>query len=323
MRRLNHAKRAHDRERGAVSVLVALMLVVLLGFGAMAVDVGLLQAERTQLRNGADAAALAIAQKCSRNLTDVDCTNTSSLAASLNNGNAIDSLSNIQSTNLDKTNRTVTVTSGAQESGHSPNEVSLFFARALGIDSATVTATSTARWGTPSKGPAILPLAIAFCKLDLVAGSPSGAVQVLEQAVNGCGGIPGGFGWIQTTETTCTVTMTAGAANNPGIWFASDTGASAPTVCTAADFVKIQDKTVLLPLYDLATGTGSGGKYYVKGFAAFHVTGYHFASFNWSTGGAVPNKAIRGYFVKFVSLSEAFELGDTPDYGTSVVRLTP
>jgi hypothetical protein len=145
----------------------------------------------------------------------------------------------------------------------------------------------------------------------------------LDQSFSGCAGIPGGFGWIPTSGTQCALTVTAGASNNTGLWFSVDPGASAPTACVAADFARMNDQTVLLPLYDVATGTGSGGKYYVSGFAAFHVTGYHFANFNWSTGGTIQNKTIRGYFVKFVSLAQAFELGNTPDYGTKVVELTP
>lgn len=313
----------HDGERGAVSIIVALSLVVLLGFGALAVDVSMMYAERTQLRNGADAAALAVAQTCAKYPGNANCSNPLSLAAGLANSNANDKRSNVKSIVMDSPNRTVSVTVGAQEAGHVPNQVSLFFARVLGMDTAEVTASSTVTWGTPSKGPVILPLAIAHCKLDLVSGSPSGNVQVLEQAVNGCGGIPGGFGWITGSATKCAVTLTAGLAANPGVWFSSDPGASAPTVCTAADFSQMNDQTVLLPLYDLATGEGSGGKYYIKGFAAFHVTGYRFADINWTTGAKVENKTIRGYFVKFVSLSQAFELGNTPDYGTTVVRLTP
>ncbi|MET3140392.1 UNVERIFIED_ORG: hypothetical protein ABIB13_000079 [Arthrobacter sp. UYEF2] len=323
MRRLTPSNPKNDGERGAVSVIVALMLVALLAFGALAVDVGMLYAEKTQLRNGADAAALAIAQRCSRDPNNVECSTTSSLAAGLTNGNATDGLSHIKSTVLNTTAHTVTVTAGAQEAGHSPNEVSLFFARVLGMNTAEVTASSSAQWGTPSKGPVILPLAIARCKLNLVPGALNGAVQVLDQSFSGCTGIPGGFGWIPTSGTQCTLTVTAGASNNTGLWFSVDPGASAPTACVAADFAKVNDQTVLLPLYDVATGTGSGGKYYVSGFAAFHVTGYHFANFNWSTGGTIQNKTIRGYFVRFVSLSEAFELGKTPDYGTTVVRLTP
>ena len=323
MRRLKTMKGNIAGERGAVSVIVAIMLVALLGCAAIAVDVSMMYAERTQLRNGADAAALAIAQKCAISTSDPNCTDTSSLAAGLANRNANDGLTNLKSVATDPTGRTVAVTAASQEVGKAPNQVSLFFARVLGIASAEVNASAAAQWGTPSKGPVILPLAIAYCKLDIPAGGTTGNVQVLEQAVNGCGGLPGGFGWITTSGTKCAVTMTAGQSNNSGIWFSSDPGASAPTICTAADFNQMNDQTVLLPLYDVATGTGSLGKYYVKGFAAFHVTGYHFADISWTTGGNVQNKTIRGYFVKFVSLAQAFELGNVPNYGASIVRLTP
>lgn len=50
---------ALKRQRGAVSVLVALMLVVLLAFAALAIDVGHLFVVRNELQNDADGAALA------------------------------------------------------------------------------------------------------------------------------------------------------------------------------------------------------------------------------------------------------------------------
>ncbi len=53
-----------DKERGAAGVLVAVMMLVLIGAGAMAVDVGQIYAERAQLQNAADAGALAVAQSC-------------------------------------------------------------------------------------------------------------------------------------------------------------------------------------------------------------------------------------------------------------------
>ncbi|MFF2031777.1 pilus assembly protein TadG-related protein [Arthrobacter sp. NPDC058192] len=322
MRRIAQGSPGTDGERGAVSILVAILMVTLLGFAALAVDVGMLYAERTQLRNGADAAALAIAQTCARNINDADCSTTSALPRNLANGNARDGASNIADLVLDKTARTVTVTAGAQEAGHAPNQVSLFFARVLGFSSAEVTATSRVQWGTPSKGTILLPLAIAKCKFNLQPGSLAGAEQVLDMDSGGCGEIPGGFGWISDSDASCGVTLSAGQANNPGVWFSSNTGASAPTECSAADLSQMNDQTVLLPLYDVATGNGSSGKYYVIGFAAFHVTGYHFASNSWTTGGTIKNKTIRGYFVRYVSLSDAFELGAAPAYGTSTVRLT-
>ena len=324
MRRLSRNARAPKQhcERGAISVIVAILLVTLLGFAAIAVDVGVIYSERAQLQSGADASAIAIAQKCGVNVTDPLCSTTSTLAADLANQNALDGLSNVNDIQLDKTARTVSVTTAAKQKGAPDNSVSLFFAGVLGIPSKQVGAKASAQWGTPSKGPVILPLAIAYCKLNIPLGGTTGPEQVLEQSVNGCGGIPGGFGWIQTTSAKCSITATAGASNNSGIWFSSDTGASVPSTCSQTDFNQMNNQTVLLPLYDVATGTGSSGKYYVKGFAAFHVTGYQFASIGWTAGAKVANKTIRGYFVKYVSLAQAFELGNVPDFGASIARLT-
>jgi hypothetical protein len=53
-------------DRGAVATLVAVLLAgnVLVGMGALVVDVGLLYAEREDLQSGADAGALAVAKAC-------------------------------------------------------------------------------------------------------------------------------------------------------------------------------------------------------------------------------------------------------------------
>lgn len=310
-------------ERGGIAVVVALLMVVLLGFAAISIDVARLYSERAQLQNGSDSVALMLAQVCAKNVNPLDCSATSpstvGLASKLANMNAVDAQTNVKSLVLDKPNRTATVITGAKETGGKLNSVSNLFARALGFPDSEVTATSTVQWGTPSKGTVGIPLAIAECKFS----ADPAVVQVLYIDAGGCGGIPGGFGWITDgSDSKCSVKISAGASSDPGIWFASDTGASAPTVCSSADISAIQGQTILLPLYAVATGTGSGGKYYVKGFAAFHVTGYHFSDEEWPKADKLANKTIRGSFVKFVSLSQALELGSTTDYGASVVRLT-
>ena len=53
-------------ERGATATVFALLLVPMLGFAAIAVDIGALYAERARLQVAADAAAIAVAQDCSR-----------------------------------------------------------------------------------------------------------------------------------------------------------------------------------------------------------------------------------------------------------------
>ena len=52
-------------ERGLVAVIVSLLIgAVMLGLGALVVDVGQLYQERAELQNGADAAAIAVAKSC-------------------------------------------------------------------------------------------------------------------------------------------------------------------------------------------------------------------------------------------------------------------
>ena len=71
-------------ERGAIGVLVAVLIGggVLLGMGALAIDVGRLYQNRAELQNGADAAALAVADSCALG------TCTTSIAGQYATGNA-------------------------------------------------------------------------------------------------------------------------------------------------------------------------------------------------------------------------------------------
>src|SRR3954452_8660928 len=75
-------------ERGATAVIVALMLVLLFGMGAIVVDVGAMYQERRELQNGADAGALALAKTCSAGSpecgTAVDATTTAQTYAGKN-----------------------------------------------------------------------------------------------------------------------------------------------------------------------------------------------------------------------------------------------
>jgi len=61
-------------DRGAIGIMVAVLLGggVLLGMGAMVVDVGQIYQNRAELQNGADAAALAIARQCSEGACPVN-----------------------------------------------------------------------------------------------------------------------------------------------------------------------------------------------------------------------------------------------------------
>ena len=75
-----------NERRGSVVVLVAILMVVLLGFGAFAVDISQMQAYKSELRRTADAAALAAALQL---LNDAQFTNAPSAAQDLVTDNPV------------------------------------------------------------------------------------------------------------------------------------------------------------------------------------------------------------------------------------------
>ena len=132
------------------------------------------------------------------------------LARSLANSNAGDGLSNVASLVLDKAAGTVTVTAGAQEAGKAPNQVSLFFARALGFNDATVTAAATVQWGRPVAGPTVFPVTFSICQVKT---HVDGTLQLLQShgsnanpdCLYGPSGaaVAGGFGWLPSDPGIC------------------------------------------------------------------------------------------------------------------------
>lgn len=329
-------------EHGGIAVIVALLMVVLLGFAAIAVDVGMLHSERAQLQNGSDSAALMVAQQCAKNAAGENCSTSAPLAEGLANGNAVDGKSGVKSISLDKTGRTVTVTTGSKETGSAPNTVSLFFAKALGIPSAEVTASSSVRWGSPIEGTTPFPLAFSICQ---VSGMVGGATQLLQNhSANANADCPlgpagktvqGGFGWIVQSTGQCGGFVNL-AVNQSG----SDTGNDGPSNCDAilnkwaSELASGRQVTVLLPVYQDVSGTGSGASYKLLAFVAFSVQGWAFSGAdklpmvfrNTSTDKTLDCKGscrgIIGKFVNYVSLSDGYKLGPVSPYGATVVELT-
>lgn len=310
MQRLNN-------DRGAVAVMMALLMVPLLGFAAVAVDVAALRAERQQLQTGADAGALAVAQDCGRNACGTPSATAQSFAVSnTNDGKAVTAVSPVTATT-----HTVTVTASSLRTH--------VFAQVLGIDTTNVVAKATAVWGTPGDGTAVIPLTFSWCefKLQTGGGLPSGTIErtilFSKAAATSCTGpsnnfVPGGFGWLDV-NSGCNLTTIIGQM------LKSSTGASLPSGCSTADMVAQQNKTVLLPIFDQAFDQGNSATYRVYGYAAFVLTGYHFPSYSWNaTGCTSPNiNCIKGYFTKFVDQSNAFHISSTaPDMGATSVLLT-
>ncbi|WP_324642604.1 pilus assembly protein TadG-related protein [Pseudarthrobacter sp. LT1] len=334
MRWLTHP-RDPQREEGVAGVMVVLMLVVLIGAGALAVDVGQIYAERAQLQNGADAAALAVAQSCSKGTCQTAVSGPTSIARPLADSNSKDGASKVTKIDTSVPGK-VTVTTSTEDGTSGAGFLSKMFASALvSAGPATVGATATATWGGPSSGPASLPLAFAPCQFDF-----SGATVAMFNKGTGknCAGdasasgkvIAGGFEWINTISGTCSaVVLPPNPANSDPTmpYVKSDNGANMPSDCNGnkgdnmADYV---GSVVLIPVFSGAAGNGAGGIYYIEGFAAFYLDGFVFPGHCAGTYNLVASKCggsdsgIQGHFVKWVADPTKYEGGGYTDGGTTV-----
>ncbi|WP_129788417.1 pilus assembly protein TadG-related protein [Promicromonospora panici] len=313
---------SRTRDRGAVNVMVALLIIPFIGFAAIAVDVAALWADRQQLQTGADAAALGIAQDCGKNSCGSPAATAQALATPNKNDGEV--TAKVLTPAVTPSAGTVTVeTSGVREHWLAP---------VLGFDRSSVAAKATAAWGAPTGGLAQLPIAFSYCEFlaQTGGGLPSTTTErtitFTKSSGTSCTGpsnnvVPGGFGWLDVNRASCTTFSTIGEV----LW--SSTGAAVPSGCSTADFADVQGKTVLLPIFDQAGDSGSNAWYRLYGYAAFKITGYHFVGqFSWSNDGTCFGnvRCIQGYFTKFVDLSEAFTYSTTaPSMGGSVVSLKP
>lgn len=317
-------------DRGAVAVIIAILMVPLLGFVAISLDIAATHAEKQQLQNGADAAALAIAQDCARHACgEPEDTARTLVLANSNSGDAVASLPIIPS---EETGRVTVQNSAVRDH---------WFAPVLGIDSTELNTRASAAWGAPTGGTAVLPLILPLCEVKKnadITGRPTGVEQTIVTTPASCpiddenNYVPGGFGWLKTDQMkSCNVTTEIGgkASSEPG------------NTVKHCDLSPIRDRTILVPVFDEsdpsnAIGTGSNAYYIVYGYAAFHVTGYHFSNQSWGDlpcgGDAGSNgkengnrqRCISGYFTELHLAEPDFEYGpDAPNLGASAVNLLP
>lgn len=312
--RLRLARQQQDA--GAVATVVAILLSsgVILGMAAVTVDVGQIYAERRQVQNGADAAALAIAASCARSAS---CdTSTGGQATSMAGQNANDSATAVlsvcghgvsslascggqpgptltrcpdmapASTNWVRV-RTATLTGGGA------TLLPPAFARALSgnaaYDGTTVHACAQAAWGSPSSLSTV-PITLSLCEWDaatangtsFVAPPPYPPYPAASREVTLK---------LHATQDVGTCPSSGGAyADLPGGfgWLNSvscvatiagdGTVPADPGVSAAAcpDVLPSNvGKILFLPVHSQTWGSGAGGTYRISGFAAFYLTGYN------------------------------------------------
>jgi hypothetical protein len=318
-------------ERGAAGVIVAVMMLVLVGAGAVAVDVGQIYAERAQLQNGADSGALAVALSCKQGACN------SALADGLANSNSNDAASTA-SVDLSVANQ-VTVTTSTKNG--SSSFLTNLFANALNAGPVTVGAQATAGPLIPGSGSGF-PLALSDNCFNLSSGSQTAEVQKMSYKPGGtCTGpsgtqIPGGWGWLDESSP-CNATTHVGT-NDMG----SNPGNNPPSGCQAildgwkATILGGGEVKVPFPIFDTATGTGQGGSFHVIGYATFKIWGWKFGNNHQyefrntatdpgmtsdlaCTGGN--DRCVIGQFVKFTAIGSGSIVPGGVDLGTSDIRL--
>jgi Flp pilus assembly protein TadG len=287
--------RAGD-ERGAVVVVVALLSVALFGMAALVIDVGALKVERRQLQNGADAAALAVAQSCALGACN------HSLAKGLADANTSDGAATVQVDPPAGKKVRVKTSTAARDGG---TVVPHFFAQLLtGKKGMTVRASATAGWGPVGRATTV-PLAISECEVPPSRVSTSPVVILFHDKAQVCGkDAPGGFGWL---SGACPLSVTAGKPV-PG-----DPGKSGPRDCLK----KLVGTDILIPVFNKVHWSGNNATYDIVGFAALRLTGYRFPG-DPSSPPPSCDTCIVGNFIRFVTTAEA--IGGV-DFGVSTVNL--
>ena len=292
-------------ERGAAAVLTAVSLTALIAMAAFAIDTGALYAERRELQNGADAAALAIAEDCAYEILPCTGAFAQITGDAYADANASDSAALIHDIALDPTGKTVTVTVRSEDEA-GETVMAPFFAQVIGFDGTEVQAAATAEWGFPRGIRQAPPLIISDCEYNPgyipptwpEKGDPfifyfhDGNSPDFNEEEGSCHestsgfDLPGGFGWLAASG--CGIDLDTGTDH------LADPGSSPSNGCTPEVLKKrlmphheSKQVATVLPYFsqcvagdgDCMLGLGGLGNniwYTVSDFGGFFVTGYNF-----------------------------------------------
>ena len=333
-------RRSRGSDRGAILVWMALSMSVLVGFGAVVVDVGRMYVEKRELQNGADAAALAGATLCAGG----NCAGAATAAANLANSNAKDGRSGVSLCGRGApglapcpsdppgispgqnyvTARTSTVDPSNDDSGR----LNLLLAPLLdaaGADPA-LGADASAAFGALSSA-TTLNLTLSMCEFLRVGGVvgsgtvPSTPVEIFfrEESTSNCVNpntgfaLPGGFGWLNgAVRCNRSVQVPGDVPERPG-----------KSVDNDCDLTTLVNQTVSLPIFSRTNGLGgTNGVYYLDGFVSFRMTGFSFPGQRFPNNFRCSRGADTACIVGTFTTALVTSGGTTGvDYGTRTVAL--
>jgi hypothetical protein len=336
-------------EDGAVAVIVAILLFLLVGVGALAVDVGNLYWERRQLQTAADAAAFSAAQELVSGGAEAAAFSTAREFAHANNSRG----AFVRPDEFKTTANSVTVTARTGSLA-AEGELKSILAGVLGFQTYATSARATVVWSGGVGGGETIPIAVcdrAWQYWTNLRGLPTSPEHYL--SFGGSAAAPastcnnpsfdtynGGFGFLsRNAECRATTRLDESTGYT---WVKGNTGNNPQdpqgSTCTTNQMYQLlrsiidEERVALIPIFDAYNNKTN--EFRLIGYGAFRLTGYeinaavgdsYYKMAKNECGQAVgpPNNAscLKGYFTEFVSLDAAAGWPGLPNFGASVIRL--
>ena len=291
--------------KGSVVTILAISMVVLLGFASFAIDVGTWYYNRVQLSNAVDAAALAGARDLPQTVT---AEGTARAYAAISPPGQVGDVITVDA----QTDHIIVDATRVAPS---------YFAKVLGINSATITAHARVNRGVAGSVGNLIPLGyvadptkpfpltkgVEYPITIEAGGGTRGNYELLDFPATPVPIVPGPIYAQAGGDFVNYLTNGYGASISTGSYVWSNTGMKVGQVRPPIEG-RVGD-IVLVPVIDQVTFDKATGKskLLIYGFAAFEITGYQ-------------GQTVRGKFVDFTT-SNAGPGGNPSNYGLSYIRL--
>jgi hypothetical protein len=307
-------------QRGQSLVLSLLFLTVLIGMAALVIDVGSWYRADRKLQANADAAALAGAQELPDSSAAAE---SQALKYAETNDGGLEA-KNVKFRKTVVPNDTIEVVTERPSPG--------FFAQLFGWNSTEISAKAAARAGVLGSAFGAAPIAVDWQHEMLQCGSDcwgrndpelghiAGTPTTVDFFKTGPGAFRlvnidssyGGTGLTDIAEWIRTGYLDESAV---GQWYYSDPGIkpNSSHVKEALDFRLGEKPELLFPVYNAVESQGAGFRYYVIGFAVFHVTSYEIHGSK--------DARISGYFMDMVWTGVPASSGGAPNFGARAISL--
>lgn len=290
-------RRVKQNETGAAALIVAVLGIVVFGMLAFVTDLGLAYVHKQRVQNGADSAALAVAQEIARTAEpDQNCAEIAATMAGLpmREGFAEPYFAQNVSQDASLADGATGFAIGCDtETGLVTVEVAgkqsspMFFGGVFGggEDGIAVAQSAISVVGPAGAVTGVRPFAICQALANQLLANPSGSLTIpFDNSDTGCGSASGNWGVLDLDGgSNGTSDLAAWVATgydqpistDPPVLIPGDPGAPPPGALTAA-MDSILDDEIVLPVFDTVSGTGSGSQFHITGFIGVKLCGWKF-----------------------------------------------